>query len=130
MKYIKLQDSISEIELTPRPVLIEGWGNPKEVQEISTIDGNIKDFIPVYKIRKMVMVWENLDEDYRDIVLSQIKEFTSYSLKVYNIFELNSDVDTENVYTIQSRGIRVEKRRAGSSYLYSINFEIRDRVEL
>lgn len=128
MKYIKLFDGIDTFELTPRPVVINGWGDPISSTEKETIDGNVKDYIPAFKIRRMEMIYENLTEEYRDQVLKNISEFKDYDMLVIGLKELFEDTDNQKIVPIHIKGISVNHRRVTNGYLYDIIISFRDRI--
>ena len=126
--YIRVYDGINTNELSPRPLRIDGWGDPIRSTESETIDGNVKDFIPKYKIRKMTMIWNNLNEVLRDQVLENIEEFKDYTLLIKGLQELFSNEINEVTVPVHIKGIRISHRRVPIGYLYDIAIEMRDRI--
>lgn len=138
--YIKLENKDTGVlsEITPRPTVIEGWYEKKEVKIKKTVNGVIRAYKKKYNPRTLVFRYENVPLELsanapaiaknKDNILDMFEEFTDYDMYVYQIPELG--VTTEEIFTVTALTIEATPSKIGNSNrLYTIEIEFIERIE-
>lgn len=120
-------NGVDYTEISPRPFLVEGWGEGQDNEEVKTIDGNLINYIDKYHLRKMAMRYESLTVEYRDTVLDFFKEYTDAYLRITDISELGY-TGTPGVVPISILKVGYVTNRVPLREIYDVTIEFRDRL--